>query len=135
MGSSFKKGFEIGLNCFLGSYTIIFLFYILGIVNILNLYIKGFYILEFISLILCIYNSYWLSKVVTIRKSFRKNTLEVLTHDKEAKKSDKYFVADLIFTIFWKDVYAKNFQDEIDLDNFIKKLVLESIVKYNEGDL
>jgi hypothetical protein len=135
MWNSFKKGFKIGFNCFLASYTCIFLFFVIGIINILNLYINGFSFFDLLSLAMCIYNTYWLSSVSQIRKSFRKNTFEVLANDKKTKQSDKNFVADVIYSIFWKDVYSKNFQNEEDLDKFIKSIVIKSIDEYNSGNL
>jgi hypothetical protein len=135
MWDSFKNGLKIGFNCFLASYTCLFFFFVIGTINLLNLYVRGFSFLDILSLAMCIYNTYWLSSLIQIRKSFRKSTFEVLSKDTETKKSDKSFVADLIYSIFWKDVYTKNFQNEEDQDKFIKAIVVQSIDKYNEGTL
>jgi hypothetical protein len=132
---SFKKGIKIGFNSFLGSQFIIFSFFIFGVLHILGMFKNGLNFLDILGLILCMYNTYWLTSVVDLRKKIHQIVFEYLK-DSKLKKSDKKFLSDVIFTLNWKNIISLDFADKTEEEkNYLEKIVYSNIQEYSEDKL
>ena len=126
---------KIGFVNFLGSYTIIFLFYLMGSTHIISI-LRGSsnLFLDILGISLCIYNTLWLTKVLDIKKAIKKNTFEILKNYKNTKAGWKKFFADVIFYAYWREIYTYPFKDDETRDLYIIKIINTSVDKFNSGD-
>lgn len=132
--NSFIKGLKIGLNVWLGSYWSLFMFFSFGVIHLGHMFKTEINIMDSIALILCIYNTYWISDVVDIRKKIKKSVFHILENS-SIKKSDKNFLSDVIFTINWKKIKSVNFTDDEDQRVYLEKLIFKEIEAYSSDTL
>lgn len=134
--SNLHKSTVVALNCFLGSHFILFIFYVLGAMHFISLFRSDWNSLtDILGLSLAIYNTWWLSSVVEIRKVFRKYTIQMLQNENRISVRHKKFLADVIFTYYWKEIYAQGFKEDSKRDQKIVNLISKSIDDYNQGKL
>lgn len=134
--NTFHKSIVVALNCFLGSNFILIIFYILGSMHFIGLFKSGGdSLIDILGLCMSIYNTWWLSSVVDIRKSFRKYTVTILQNEQRITLRHKKFLADVIYTLYWKEVYSNLFENETQRDQKIVNLINKSIDDYNQGNL
>jgi hypothetical protein len=134
MFKSFKKGVVIGFYTTLASRFAIFVLFIFGIHHLINMFLRDFKLIDLFGFLLCVYNTYWLTIVYDIKKKFHKYVMDILSNDNNSK-STKKFVADLIFTNYWREVYILHREGDGIVDDYIYKLSLEGIDKFNSGEL
>jgi hypothetical protein len=132
--NSFVAGLKIGFNVFVGSYGSLLMFFSFGIIHLTHMLRTEINFLDSFALILCIYNTYWISEVVEIRKNLKTIVHNVLKNT-TLKKSDKNFLSDIIFTINWRTIRSLNFENNIEKNIYLEKLVLREIDDYASDKL
>lgn len=132
--SSFKAGLKIGFNIWVGSYWSIVMFFSFGIIHFTHMFRTEINFIDVFALILCVYNTYWISEVVDIRKNLKNVVLNVLKNT-NLSKSDKNFLSDVIFTINWRIIRSLNFKNEEEKNSYLQKLVLRELDDYASDKL
>jgi hypothetical protein len=131
---SFKKGFKISFNSVLGSYFIIFAFFVLGSSSAISIFRNGINFLDTLNLVLCMYNTFWLSELVDLRYRIKKIVFEFLK-DSKMTKSDKKFLSDIIFTLNWKNIIKLTFNNSEEEEVYLEKIVFKEIALHAEDKL